>query len=204
MTHRPIMDAGPGLNFLSINQERLLLEVTGLLAVPETVEQEILRKARRDQRFRAASHVWAKITPHYVTVLSDEFTPELAEAVHRMENMPLEERLRSGKDLGEVMVTAHAAIAAEAGDDVLILMDDAQGRRRVKREQERLDRLRRRFPQIGTIRLLSTRTVLEAACRRGIIPDKAALQKLYQRLRELDDGLPPIKNTALLRLPCWD
>lgn len=35
---RPIIDAGPGLNFLSLNKERLLFSVLGPLSVPETVE----------------------------------------------------------------------------------------------------------------------------------------------------------------------
>lgn len=34
MNHRPIIDAGPGLNFLSINKERLLIEVLGPLSTP--------------------------------------------------------------------------------------------------------------------------------------------------------------------------
>jgi hypothetical protein len=29
MSSRPIIDAGPGLNFLSLNQERLLISVVG-------------------------------------------------------------------------------------------------------------------------------------------------------------------------------
>lgn len=48
MSHRPIIDAGPGLNFLSINRERLLIEVLGPLCTPETVQDEVLRKARQD------------------------------------------------------------------------------------------------------------------------------------------------------------
>jgi hypothetical protein len=32
MSHRPIIDAGPGLNFLSINKERLLIGVLGPLS----------------------------------------------------------------------------------------------------------------------------------------------------------------------------
>jgi hypothetical protein len=34
MTHRPIIDAGPGLNFLSINKERLLIAMLGQLSAP--------------------------------------------------------------------------------------------------------------------------------------------------------------------------
>lgn len=56
MSHRPIIDAGPGLNFLSINKERLLIEILGPLSTPETVQDEVLRKARQDARFRSAAH----------------------------------------------------------------------------------------------------------------------------------------------------
>lgn len=55
MSHRPIIDAGPGLNFLSINQERLLIHVLGELSVPETVEKEVLRKSEEQDRFRPAA-----------------------------------------------------------------------------------------------------------------------------------------------------
>lgn len=41
MSHRPIIDAGPGLNFLSINQERLLIRVLRQLSAPETVQSEV-------------------------------------------------------------------------------------------------------------------------------------------------------------------
>jgi hypothetical protein len=37
MSARPIIDAGPGLNFLSINKERLLIAILGPLSAPETV-----------------------------------------------------------------------------------------------------------------------------------------------------------------------
>jgi len=41
MSHRPIIDAGPGLNFFSINKERLLIGVLGQLSAPETVQEEV-------------------------------------------------------------------------------------------------------------------------------------------------------------------
>jgi hypothetical protein len=46
MSVRPIMDAGPGLNFLSINKERLLIAVRGSLSAPETVQDEVTVDAR--------------------------------------------------------------------------------------------------------------------------------------------------------------
>ena len=48
------MDAGPGLNFFSVNKEWLLFGTLGQLCVPEYVETEILRKADKDERFAAA------------------------------------------------------------------------------------------------------------------------------------------------------
>ena len=59
----PIIDAGPGLNFLFINRERLLIAVLGELSAPETVQDEVFRKSAQDSRFRAAATVWRKLTP---------------------------------------------------------------------------------------------------------------------------------------------
>jgi hypothetical protein len=64
MSVRPIIDAGPGLNFLSINKERLLIAVLGRFSAPETVRDEVLRKSQQDDRFRAAATVWSKLTTH--------------------------------------------------------------------------------------------------------------------------------------------
>lgn len=47
MSHPPIIDAGPGLNFLSINKERLLIGVLGPISAPETVRDEVFRKSRQ-------------------------------------------------------------------------------------------------------------------------------------------------------------
>ncbi|WP_347222348.1 hypothetical protein [Mycolicibacterium poriferae] len=51
MSQRPIIDAGPGLNFFSLNKERLLFGALGPLSAPESVQDEILRKAGKDKRF---------------------------------------------------------------------------------------------------------------------------------------------------------
>ncbi|MDX2969158.1 hypothetical protein PWY87_30590 [Kribbella solani] len=61
MSHRPIIDAGPGLNFLSIHKERLLFGTLGALSAPESVRDEVLRKSRDDSRFSAAKTVWGKL-----------------------------------------------------------------------------------------------------------------------------------------------
>ncbi|GAA5112845.1 hypothetical protein [Haloechinothrix salitolerans] len=203
MTHRPIIDAGPGLNFLSINKERLLIGVLGPLSAPETVRDEVLLKSQRDERFRAAAAVWKKLTPRWMRVLPDAPTPELATVIHRITRQPMDQRLKQPKDLGETMVIAHAVVAAEAGETVTVLIDDEHGARTATSEIGRLDRLRTAGHTMGSIRLVNTLTVLERAAGGQHIPDKATMQSIYKRLRSLDDALPPIGRTGLLSPTRW-
>ena len=141
MSVRPIIDAGPGLNFLSANKERLLIAVLGPFSVPEAVQGEVLRKSRQDDRFRAAAAVWKKLTPRWIEILSDDVTPELATVVQRISGLPMDQRRRQPKDLGETMVIAHAVVAAESGQSVTILMDDGLGARIATSEISRLQRI---------------------------------------------------------------
>jgi hypothetical protein len=203
VSQRPIIDAGPSLNFLSINRERLLIGVLGKLSAPAAVELEVLRKAAEDQRFRPAEAAWKKLTPTWIKVLPDDPTPELAKVVHRITQQPLAERLRRSKDLGETMVIAHAVVAAEAGAEVVVLIDDGLGAQIADSEIRRLERLRRTAPAVGAVRLASTLTVLERAARNGHVRDRAEMREIYQRLRGLDDGLPPVEKTSLLSMTSW-
>lgn len=203
MSHRPIIDAGPSLNFFSINKERLLVGVLGPLSAPETVQAEVLRKAQADERFRAAAMVWRKLAARWIQILSDDETPELSAVVHRVTRQPMEERVKHPKDLGETMVIAHAVVAAEAGETVTVLIDDGPGARIAASEISRLQRLRDNGRAVGSIRLASTLTVLGRAARGEHIPDKAAMRDIYKRLRDLDDGLPPIGTTNLLSPALW-
>lgn len=203
MSHRPIIDAGPGLNFLAINRERLLISVLGPLSAPETVQDEVFRKSRRDDRFQAAEKVWRKLTPRWLQILPDDPTPELAAVVHRITRQLMEHRLQHPKDLGETMVIAHSVVAAEAGETVTVLIDDGPGARLATSEIHRLQRLRASDPAVGSVRLASTLTVLEHAALKQHVSDKNAMREIYKRLRGLDDGLPPIETTGLLSADLW-
>jgi hypothetical protein len=152
MSQRPIIDAGPSLNFLAINKERLLIGVLGPLSVPETVEVEVLRKSREDARFRSAATVWRKLAPRWLQIISGDETPELAAVVHRVTRQPKQKRLRHPKDLGEIMVIAHAVLAAEAGETVTVLIDDRSGARIATSEMSRLQCLRSQGHAVGSIR----------------------------------------------------
>lgn len=203
MDSRPIMDAGPGLNFFSINKERLLFHVLGPLCVPQIVEDEILRKAQREPRFAAAQTVWSKLPSRLMEILSDDATDELATAVTRITGAPFRQRMEVGQDLGETMVIAHAVVAAEAGADVIILIDERRGTQIAAREQERLKRLQAAEKPVGNIRLVNTITVLKTAVNRGHVSRKSDMRSIYDRLRGLDDGLPPISGTGLLSSELW-
>ena len=203
MSGYTIIDAGPSINFFSINKERLLFSVLGALSAPEAVKKEVLRKAHQDKRFSAAGRVWRKLPSSLLQILSDDETKELSIAVERINGIPFTQRMHFSKDLGETMVIAHAAVAAEAGEDVVILIDDNDGIRRAAAEAKRLQRLRNMGKSVGSIRLIHTVTVLEAAAGGEYLPDRAAMRNIYLRLKELDDGLLLLERTNLMRLPCW-
>jgi hypothetical protein len=203
MNDRPIIDAGPSLNFLSIRKERLLIATLGKLSAPEAVQTEVLRKAAQDARFRPAEVSWRRLTPAYIEVLPDDPTAELSRVVNRITNQRMDERLRQSKDLGETMVIAHAVVAAEAGADVIVLIDDGRGAQSATREVHRLRRLRAAGVVVGSISLASTLTVLAKAAGTEHLPDRGEMREIYRRLRNLDDGLPPIEKTDLLTTPRW-
>ncbi|HEU5001555.1 MAG TPA: hypothetical protein VFW71_02090 [Actinomycetota bacterium] len=203
MSHRPIIDAGPGLNFFSLNKERLLISVLGPLSTPETVYGEIERKAQTEQRFRNAAAVLRRLGAAYLELLPDDPNDALNVAVSRISGTPMAERLRQRQDLGELMVVAHAAVAAEAGSDAVVLIDETNGAQLADSERRRLVRLRSQGHQEGSISLVNTPTILEAAASTTYIPDRAAMRGLYERLRGLDDGLVPIERTQLLSPRLW-
>jgi hypothetical protein len=203
MSVRPIIDAGPGLNFLSINKERLLIAVLGPLSAPETVQDEVFRKSRQDDRFRAAETVWRKLTGRWIQILPDDVTPELATVVQRISRLPMAERMKHRKDLGEIMVIAHAVVAAGSGQAATVLIDDGRGAQIATSEISRLRRLGSSGSSVGSITLASTLTVLKRAAGTGHLPNRAAMGDTYRRLRELDDGLPPIEKTDLVSDTLW-
>lgn len=203
MSGYTIIYAGPSINFFSINKERLLFSVLGALNAPEAVEEEVLRKARQDKRFSAAGRVWRKLPPRLLHILFDDVAKGLSIAVERISGVPYARRMHSSKDLGETMVIAHAAVTAEAGEDVVILIDDGDGVDRAAKEAKRLQRLRNMGRSVGSIQLIHTATVLEVAAGGEHLLDRAAMRNIHLRLKELDDGLLPLEKTNLMRLPCW-
>ena len=180
MNPRPIIDAGPALNFFAINRERLLFSALGPISTPEAVKKEILRKAATDPRFEAVEMVWTKLPPRLLDVLSDDETPELAAAVARISSLPFAERKQMARDLGETLVVAHAAVKATAGAQVTVIIDDSAGTDLAAAESRRLDRLRAQGRQVGSIILINTVTVLQRSAGGDHLPDAAAMRTIYR------------------------
>jgi hypothetical protein len=92
---------------------------------------------------------------------------------------------------------------AEAGETVTILIDDRGGAELATAEARRLDRLRVSRQDVGSMVLVNTSIVLKKAAGTKQIPDKAAMRRLYEQLRGLDDGLLPIGDSGLLDPGLW-
>jgi hypothetical protein len=205
MTTKVIVDAGPILNFFSTRKERVLLGALGPISAPGTVADEVQRKARSDSRFAPAAAVWAKLEgTKWLEVLSDDITPQLSEAVERISNLPMTQRFRRAKDLGEIMVISHAATHSDVGADVIIVIDDGAGARLATAEISRVRRQKEQGGSLGEILLVNTCTVLERAAGGPHIPDRNTMRIIYEHMRARDDGLLDINQTTLMSKATWE
>jgi len=186
-----ILDAGPTLNFLAVGQQTVLISVAdkgGLqLTVPERVDREVLGMCK-DPRFARtpAQATWRKLKgAGRVVVVPDELTTAVfTEAVTRISGIPASERVKARRSLGEIMVLAHASSLAQCGTDVVVLLDDGDGRDRCHREQGWLER----HGAPGQLVLWSTRQVLKQADPSWFVGG-LTWQQVYEKMREFDDGL---------------
>jgi len=199
-----IVDAGPALTFLARKDTTRIL-YAGLgkvdLLAPEQVGREVIRKSRKERRrFGAAEATWKKVVAaNRLTVLPDDQTPELAAAVQRLCLMPMSERMRQQKDLGELLVIAHAAVRAEAGDDVAVLIQERNGTTMAHNEARRIKNL----GGTGRLRVWDTQTILLRAAGSAHLADKPTMKTIYETMLALDDALPPISETTLLSADVW-
>jgi hypothetical protein len=203
-----VVDAGPALTFLARNDTTKVL-FQGLrnldsrpgFASPETVREEVMRKSSLKYHLQAANKWKTLENAKRIEVLSDNETRELSAAVQRLCNVPMAQRLLQSKDLGEIMVNAHASVLADTGRQVTILIEERQGTALAKREATRFARM---SPKRGSIQVWNTETILLRAIGSPEIPDKATMKALYNAMRPLDAALLPIEQTILLTSPQWD
>jgi hypothetical protein len=177
----------------------------GPLSAPESVQTEVLRKARQDERFKAAAAIWPKLTPIWMQILSDNQTPEFAAVVHRITHQPIAARLKQSKDLAETMVIAHAIVAAEAGAVVTVLIDDGQGRTPPPQRSTGSDGCKPAAKPSGRS-LRSARSRSWSGSSQTSHPGQGRhAQYLHTaaRARRQLDGLPPIETIGLLSPDLW-
>jgi hypothetical protein len=190
-----LLDAGPSLNFLAVGQQNILIQVAESqklqLAAPARVDSEILGMSR-DERFKRTQvrALWTMLkSSQRVEILPDELTThQFTDAVTRVSGVAARDRIRSRKSLGEIMVLAHASVYVQNGQDVFVLMDDGDGRRRTSREAQWL----RHQGCKQRLVLWSTRRVLQEAGRHeGWIKGDLPWEQVYDQMTAYDDGLVP-------------
>lgn len=189
-----LLDAGPTLNFLAVGQQNVLLQLAqqhGLqLTVPERVDAEVAGKGR-SPRFQRTGVVrtWATLrASHWIAILPDDVTTSaFAAAISRISGVPVAKRIADTNSLGEIMVLAHASVLAQDGTDVFVLIDDTDGRRRARREQQWLEV----HGAPGRMTLWSTPQVLKQADPAWFVGG-LTWQQVYNRMRPFDDGLPAL------------
>ncbi|MDA8436239.1 MAG: hypothetical protein M0Z98_09655 [Actinomycetales bacterium] len=182
-----LLDAGPILNFVAVSEQGLLLGLAEAhdlsLAAPEKVREEVDRKAATGRFARTgALSTWRKlVAAGRVGILDDTLTDEFVAAVVRVSGQQATDRVRSSKDLGELMVIAHASVLSQQGTDVFVLIDEGDGRKRALREKEWLATA----GAAGTLTLWNTPQVLKQTA-----PER--WKSIYTRMRDFDDGLAPL------------
>ena len=183
-----ILDTGPCLNFLAVNQGHLLRQVLEAkydsLLVPREVATEISDKSAEVKKFARAAPIFSgMVRASIIEILESDAENDaaLVQAIKVVSKLPPSQLLtRRRKDLGETMVVAHAIKLRAAGYEVTLVIDDGGGRRLAAKHD---------FPTMGTVRILAT------AANMGLA-NRAEMKKIYERLRPsgggepMDDGLP--------------
>jgi hypothetical protein len=193
-----ILDAGPCITFCAAAKQALLIEVlqrgSNQLHVPDVVDDEIGKRGSNRRDFPASTvNNWRLLTEHdYIGVLDSSVATEdaeaLSDAVKKLTGTPLAQRLTESKDLGEIMVIAHAMVRKDKGEDVYVVIDEHRGQK-----------LASKFG----IKIIDTAWILSSAVKRGLIADRGEMRKTYDSLRQYDAGLVHIDQTGLLKKALW-
>lgn len=193
-----LLDAGPALTFLAVGQENVLIQLALAgrmdLSTPERVDKEVRGKSRDPRFARTGVHrKWETLKDAgRLRILLDDLDGGVFEdAVGRIAGMPAQDRVQRKSSLGEIMVIAHGSVLAQQGEDVVVHIDEHDGRRRAAREITWL----RRQGAPGQMRLWTTpQIILQAKERDGWITGSQDWQEVYRRMVTFDDGLPPLSE----------
>lgn len=194
-----ILDAGPCITFCAAAKQNLLIEVlqrgSNQLHVPDVVNDEVSNRGSNRRDFPPKTVLnWQWLVDHdqigiFDSTVSSEDAEELAVAVKKLTGTPLAERLTQSRDLGEIMVIAHAMVRKDRGEVVFVVIDEYRGQQ-----------LASKFG----IEVIDTEWILSSAVKRGLIADRGEMKKIYDVLRQYDAGLVHITQTTLLQKSLWD
>lgn len=138
----------------------------------------------------------------YLETLPDDIADALNAAVSRISGTPMAKCMRRPQDLGELMVVSHAAVAAEAGSHVVVLIDETNGAQLAASEQRRLTGCDREVSGWDRSHLSTHPRSSKPPPEQPTFPTRGNA-RLYDRLRRLDDGLVTIGKTRLLSPQLW-
>ncbi|MCF2526288.1 hypothetical protein [Yinghuangia soli] len=183
-----VLDAVICVHFVGANLHGLLIDVLAavqlVVLVPEEVVGEVAGKGRK---YRGLEQRWKRlVASRHVRVLPRvELATGFARVIEVIEDIretDLEQAVRQHRDLGEVVVVAHAVHLAEQGVDVKVLIDDHGGQRLAAR---------------WGLEVLAIEDILTMAVELGFFPNAADLVGAYAKLRAFGDGMLPFEKSGL-------
>lgn len=191
-----LIDAGPLLNFLAIGQENILIQLAKTsghqLAVCERIVTEV-QGVTRDPRFErtaVATKLPQLTDAGHIAVLSDDIedNAEFRCQIALVTGMPAEERLQNKKSLGEILLIAHACTLVLQGEEVVLLIDEGDGRARANQAKARMQAA----GAPGVLRVANTKLVMQKAAENpDWIKKGSSAQQVYDSMRAFDDGWEP-------------
>lgn len=143
---RILIDSSSFIHFLAADEQNILIQfarkLDAKLAVTSTISDEINRvinpqTGKEHLRHSDAYQHWNALTNH-ITVLQDsdlEQNPDLGQALADLHNADIQssrklcERLTDSNNLGEFTAVAYSLALARQGHQVIIVIDDNDGRR---------------------------------------------------------------------------
>lgn len=200
-----IIDAGPALNFLATNNQRILIAGIGTqpFHAPEAVRDEVMYKAAERPDLAAAAPAWRKIEANWIVLIPAARTSTLDRLATILTQRPLPKVPSRAKDSGETYVVIHAVERAVNGDKVIVIIDDGGGQELLRGAQQYLNAQRRNVPNIGTVTLMTTEDILLTQVNTKHIPDKQKMRRIYNQLRAVNAGLVHVDATTLLTTTRW-
>ncbi|TFD93418.1 hypothetical protein E3T61_04825 [Cryobacterium lactosi] len=186
-----VLDAGPILNFMSRHETctlylNTLKHMTGTVAVPDAVLDEVNHKAARDRRFTLCQRKLQGIlsSGHAKKLETPARVDDEDYAFHWtwVTNACSPSMLQSGKHRGEMVLIAHARLLISRGYDVVAMIDDQDAIKLAHKAQ---------VPTFTTVDLFFE------SISAGLISTRAELRRLYGLVQPNDDGLLPFERTEL-------